>query len=590
MSFASEIIKPASRKIILVEIDIPVDIEQTDLFLNYEPGIWVVTLAPGTVTVTDDYDVTGYYANTYDPPLDIGSVRWQGGVLTEVASIAALHLQEDSFYYDSTTTKLYVRFEQYKQPVGELDIKMLFIGEINGFCSSTGSSNGAYFNGKYYEPRIKAVSQLSRSQGRLFDGKFVMPSGGITFDNHDGFFDVYNEYTIFKQESRVKYGINDLAFADYYLAMTAHIEKYSLSWTDFQISLADKRSKLQKKIPARVFTKSEYPNLPDNLIGKPKPVAWGDIIKAPLQCVNDVDGQTYYHFFIADNYYNDLTSVSAVYVDGAVLATGEYTVNLSNCTISILASVCSERTKVTADFRGADMDNSIDIAEDIIAIYGDLTFTSTNYDEIEWTNAKTGTPDIALYISDESTPLKQIENIFGSTNAAFIVKDDGRFTARYYDETRTVAATISDEDWIGEPKIEIDESEFLSSCVVTYANNISDKTSSRYENLDYVNEVTERYKTRASKEFQTLIKDQAGAIIKSEAIMAISKRIGRDIIRSVSIKYYALEIMDFIIGDPGKRYSDTANPGIYEIKGLKKDLQKGIIELNLRETFIPLPT
>mgnify|MGYP001023914399 CR=1 FL=1 len=114
MSFSENITKPQGHPIVLFEYDLPVN---NDILLNYEAGVWTNELTPGTVTVTDDYGVVGYYSNTNEIKYNIQSLKIGSTDYTKVSSLAELRLQDASFYYNSSTTKIYIRFEDWEPPL-----------------------------------------------------------------------------------------------------------------------------------------------------------------------------------------------------------------------------------------------------------------------------------------------------------------------------------------------------------------------------------------------------------------------------------------------------------------------------------------
>ena len=61
----------ANDYIILFEYDTPINVK---LFNGYSPNIWQYKISHGTVIVTDDHSVTGYYENNNSTIYNIKSL------------------------------------------------------------------------------------------------------------------------------------------------------------------------------------------------------------------------------------------------------------------------------------------------------------------------------------------------------------------------------------------------------------------------------------------------------------------------------------------------------------------------------------
>ena len=112
-------------------------------------------------------------------------------------------------------------------------------------------------------------------------------------------------------------------------------------------------------IPVNKYDTTTFPNLNADDIGKPRPIAYGQIYHAPCVCVNkDQVGQDWI-FECADtsDHASGIMSVTAAYLDGAPLtiksqglASGTFTINNAS-----VAFATTDKTKtVTADFSGYD--------------------------------------------------------------------------------------------------------------------------------------------------------------------------------------------------------------------------------------------
>jgi len=110
---------PVSKKIVLLEIDLPIKESQAnDILINYEAGLWYNKLTPGAVYVTGSDGQIGYYENqNEDDYKDVTAVKVDGIDYVKVLSLAELRVQQESFYYDKDTTELYFHFADWRQPL-----------------------------------------------------------------------------------------------------------------------------------------------------------------------------------------------------------------------------------------------------------------------------------------------------------------------------------------------------------------------------------------------------------------------------------------------------------------------------------------
>ena len=578
MSFADYQNLPVSKKIVLFEIDLPVAGENAnDVLLNYEAGIWFNTLHPGVVYVTGSDGQIGYYDNqSVDDLKDVSSVKVGIVDYLKVSSMAELRQQKEAFYYDTTTTKLYIHFTGTEQPLD----KRIVIGVFFGFCDQV-SSTGCYYNNSYYEPRIKSIPSINKQKDRMFFGLMQYNGGSVTLDNSDGYFDNFSQLNAFRQKAVIRFGFDGMAYSDFRTVFTGYVEKYSYDFGKFTINLQDMRKLLSRKIPTNYLNKTNYPYLADDNVDKVKPIAYGVVRGAPCICLNsEQSGASVYTFLLADTTYNAVSSIQAVYIDGK--ATALYTPDLAAGTFTLASAYVSDNLgDVTADFT-VSPSNSLYVARDIISNYAGVSFIPTNYNIREWNRAQAVARSIGLYIKESIEISKALEYCCVASDAVFIVQDDGKYTARIYSATRTASRTIYSDEWIGDPSVSIDESEFLSSVIIKYSKNWNANTFRSFRNDDYETEVSTQYKSYQEETIETLLTNETDAAAKSESIMELSKTITEQVKRKLKTQHIDLEVMDIAIAAPKTRQGMTEQWGYYEVMGINKNLSKAEIELSLR--------
>ena len=560
--------KMNTNKIILFEISLP--ITQHD-WINAEAGIWGMTLKPANYTVTDDYGVSGYYSNTNTEEYpDIASVTIDDIIYLKTYSMNDLREQEESFYYDYSLQRLFLHFNDYEYFFD----KTITIGSNIGFCNRVDSINGCFYNNQYYEPRIKSIPAITKSKDPLFNGLLRFDGCSVSLINNDRYFRDFLNYNIFKQKSVIKLGDEGDSYSDFVEMFTGYVESMSGA-SVFKIKIQDIRKGLSRKIPTSFFTQDEYSDLADGDVDKPKPIIYGSVRNAPLVCVNGESEVADPYLF----YVGDITSVDAVYIDGDAYI--DYSVNGDYIEIDSVDVVDATDT-VTADLTGINISNSVSIILDILNDYAGTRYNSTNFNTTEIEAAILQARDSGLFIDEPKEISEIIEMLCVDSDIAFLVQDDGKYTARIFYSGRSVAHTIGYDEWFGEPDISYDPSEFLSALTILYNKDYDSGDFLTLRNNDYEADAVARYKAYQEDEIETNLISSSDARDKSDAIMYFSSEPQRIVKRKTTLDYIDLEVGDFIVGDPEWEYGTFENLGTWEVLGIQKDLENDNILLTLR--------
>jgi len=567
-----------SKKILLVEYDYPINRNQ---LLNYSAGIWKWNITPGSIVVTDDNSNTGYYGYTNTIIYNVQSLTVNGLIYLKVNALTDLNTQDEAFYYDTATYTIYITFTSF-EPWLDQDI---FLGAVVGYSKETDKIGNVFF-ANYYKPLVKSVTGIKKSKDPLFYGLLKFNTGTIKFINNTGEFDDWRDRRVYRQPERLLLGEQGGAYSSFVRVGSGVIGEHTRSWTDFSVKYEDARTVLSNKLPKNKLTLFEFPDLQDDTIGQFKPIAYGSINNAKCICLSDPDDSpSVYTFLFVDTEYADALSLGVVKVNGVVVTPSPTGIDLTAGTFTLTsAQVGSDYSSVTASFI-MPLSNGVSIIKDLMKNYASTDYIDEYYDTTEMALAVTACNDRpdSLYIKEESEVKKAIEKICVDIDGLFFQKDNGLWTCRIYDEDRTPVATIEfDEILEGEPSIDGNEDQFLSSCIIQYNKNQDAGTFTSYENTTYQDIVFAEYKALQSKTFETGLTTEAGAILKSETIMAYSKHI-EDIVKfKVGFQFYALEIMDFVICDPIRRRSGTDSKSIYEVIEISKDLMTYKIQLALK--------
>ena len=471
-TYTDFIASPNSQKQTLVEIDIPED----SLFINYEPGIWFITYSVDEEAVTYNFGAGAFgYGNfgsagvadlTNDNAKErIGSVLVEGERYTRVTNKTELRDNNKSFYFHLGDSQLFIHFDNYDPPESFTTIS---IGVTFGYAFQA-----AYYDDVYYDARIISIPNIVKQKDPLFFGLIRYPGGSIQFQNIDGHFDNWSTKNIFGQPIRILFGRFDFNYADFETVFAGTIDDFSLSPSINTVNIQDKRWALSRKIPINHFDSATYPNIKTRNVGKSIPLGYGVIGNAPVICTNE-EGAAPFSFKIVDTTDYAIKAIDQVYVDDVSVTHGDE--DLTNAIFSLSAGVYSVRDKVSIDFQGYEtggilIDNGLDIIKDLMALFADVAFNSINYDTTEWNSAQTVVKDMCLFIEKEKSIIDIIGDICKSIPGSMVVQDDGLYTFKIYDSTKTPAGTIEVMELLEPPEVVYDSEEYLSSVLVQYNKN-----------------------------------------------------------------------------------------------------------------------
>jgi len=560
-----------TNRILLFSYDDP---RQLSYIINAEPGIWVLNLSPGDITVTDDNSNTGYYPYINDVKYQIESMKVDGLDFAKVDNLADVRTVDASFFYDQTSYNLYIHFAGFEPPHG----KEIFFGFAIGYANRT-NGDTSYYSDFYYDPRISAISPIKKSIDPLFFGVLKYQGGKVTLLNDDGAFDDWRSRNLFGQATRILFGNEGDEYGDFIRVHSGFIENDSRDFNQIDITVTDTRKALTQPVARNTLNKTDYPYLDDNDVDKSKPVIYGSVKNAPTYCLNGAQtGSPDRVFLFADAEFNQASSVT-VYADGVAITPASIDYTTGTFTTTNAAQADKE---ITVDIV-TPIANGASIIKDLLYRYDGKNYIPSFWDITETDAAVLSARDTSLYIDNKDKQLvKVLESVCFDIDARFFAHDDGKYTIRLYDENRTPARTIYADEWLSDPSIENTGNEYLTSAVVTFNRDIGNDTAQQIEYKDYEAAAFARYKKNKVETFETGLIDEISAIEKADTIMRFSSNVQDIISRSISLQDNDIEIADFIICDPLARVNATETRAIYEVLGLEKDLESEVLKLTLR--------
>ena len=555
---------------ILFEIDEPTTLPR---LINYSPGVWVLPFVNEVVEVTDDDGVTGYYNWTNDVFKTVQSLRVDQANYARTISLNDCLAVRGSFYYDVATTKIYVHFENSEPQLS----KIVFAGTGNGYTYTY--SLEPYFNGIYYAPKVVSISSIKKSIDPLFFGKLKFQSSNVDLINNDGEFDDWRSRDLYGARCRILYGENE-DYTTFSNLGEGNISDDSRSWTSFGVEITDPRQDLTQPVATRLTNSTEFPNIADNAENKFIPVNYGKILNQ--DCIM-IDGAasptpTNYTFIFTDTKVSSVASLDKVYQDG----TERTPLNVDLDAGTFKLPVAQSTGDITADFT-MSITNGVEIIADLVGKYDNRPYLPSFWDIEETNSAIASARNTSIAVDAKSKKLFElIEQVASDIGGRFFVKDNGLFTVRLYDIDREISKIIERDEFLGEPEIENNSSEFLSSVVIKYNH---DRSEDEFDQLVYdveEAEVFERYKKLKTDEFETGLYTLAEATAKAEEIMSVSGNVADIIRRSVTWENRTIELCDFIACDPVSRVSEAETKKVYEVIGIEKNIDNLTLNLELR--------
>jgi hypothetical protein len=275
-----------------------------------------------------------------------------------------------------------------------------------------------------YEARIVEPINFQRSMFR--SGKIGGASrtnfGQLVLGNADAGLDTMAGYAFDGRSVVVKIGSETDAYSDYTTIFTGTADSIEFDDRTVSVRLRDKQLLFETPVQGTLYAGSGGTEGGDDLKGKPKPLTFGkvnNITPVRVDVANAIyqvhDGQ--------------IEAVDAVYDNGVVVATADYTNDLTNGRFT-LDSVSTGT--ITADVQGAKPSGSYKSTADqiirlLVTTYGGLTDPG-DLDTASFTALNTANSNaVGLYV-DRSTKMQRLlDAIANSVGAFYGFKRDGDF-------------------------------------------------------------------------------------------------------------------------------------------------------------------
>lgn len=524
-------------------------------FLAYQEGVYSFKYLGDKEFVGDSQTWT--WVGVVDEAPQVTGVRAGTVLLLQVNSLQDCLDNDQTFYYNIADGRLYVHWVDH---AGDYSIgrDTASVQQSNLFYANGVDRVGmGYYDNTLYAPKIKELGGLSLKADPLKFGLVAQGMSNVSINNYNGEFDNIALTVsrgavaeVFVVESKTDTLNNATQVFKGFTNSLSHSTK------DLSIGLQEQRFFLNGSVCKNTYETAV--GLEENKVGKPKPVAFGDIrrgICVPLDSDGvEKDDAATITFQVADPAIASILEISGLY-DSNDNAVTLGTIDLVNCTVQYAkpAGVDIDLDEFSWSGKGYDLgdltyNNGLDIIRFGFAQFGNTPFLSSTFDITEWgiaTNANQ--QPVGLSIQSTRGFIEDIlEPITVSLQGVVLTKGTGLITFIERDVDGAVKATFPYDKRLGDVKTQYNTRSFVSSLAVEFSRNFRKNTGILEENTDYEEDVIKDYglQTRGNiSPVRTVLRDRIDADAVSEEIMDTSKT--PDKILSWSVKMFP-DIMNLL--------------------------------------------
>jgi len=563
-----------------------------------EQGLWRFTFA-GDETYIDDLGVEFYWSGIQDI-ITIRGVAVGTFNYTETASVAGCRAIQQSFFWDDANKRLYVHHEDNANDytIGTTQYRTFTV--FAGYASSAFPHQPSYYPRLFFDPVLRSVGSLSKAVDPLKFGLLSFTKSTYTLENADGKFDDFSLDQAFNSQIRfvvLTEGQTDIE--DGVRLFTGYTAGVSINDQQINVQLQEERVFYNRATCPNVFTGAAYPNIDDTHLGKPIPVAYGDIrrgIAVPIDTAGfDKASASTITFKLADDSIHAIRSVTALYdSNGNSLTLG--TIDLTACTVQYAYPGGADIDLKSFSWEGEGYDlgalsynNGLDIMRDALANQGELPYTVDTFETTVWDAQTAANPQpIGLSLQTNRGLVEQIiEPITVSLQGIVDTLADGRLTFRPRDPLALPTRQINQEQILNEPAKTIEVDEVVSSLIIDYSPNFAGRDDSL--SVEYTADqtaVTAAYgivRSRPISPVQSVLTTEADALALAVEIASTSSepQILTEITTQLDLDQYQLfEVIQADIGRPG-----APDIRVWEILGRTYRLDDGelLSDLQLRQ-------
>lgn len=437
--------------------------------------------------------------------------------LAKVITLANCLTTQESFYYDFANQLLYINFGVNYNPL--LDSSEML--KVIGFCDTA----VVYVDDIPFIPLITDAPKLTQKQDMINYDQLAFSMGSITINNQSGDANFLKEATIFSNDvalsfidydGRSEHIRNELTPLAWYL-----IENIEIGKQKGKISLQDVRKTLNGKLPNVLFNATEYPNIEDDLIDKPIPLAFGSII-AKATCTNGKIETGNVSYRIA----YEMQSIDSVSVYDS---TNEVWISVTPISINVATGEFvlsgSDGRGTNTDNReckvagvGADASKPSKVISRLEYLSNGIEYNSSFYNMTEIATEESTLGAVSLFISEQEELNEIIRKLQeGSTNRfRYEINADGLRTIRLDNLSRSSSAYVAREKIKENNELNIytDKDTIAATIKIFYG---TDYTTDKPYVIDSSKEssIAKSVRERPQIEFETFLPTRESAIVRA---------------------------------------------------------------------------
>ncbi|UCD07912.1 MAG: fibronectin type III domain-containing protein [Candidatus Aenigmatarchaeota archaeon] len=362
-----------------------------------------------------------YEKTLEDRAIDIEGVTEDGDPYAKKTSVDDVEANASSFYFDYANRKLYVHTSDGTNPSN--------FTILTSFWLYFSNVKNQIYNGKKYLPFLSAedIPDMSDEIKPTFKGTYSISSGTITLKNpkikgEHYFYKLYARYIWEGRKIVARMGGDGFTYSKFRPIQTGLIDNAECFDLTFTIDFKDLRGLQERQFTMNYYNLTDYPEMDDELEGKPILRAWGkqygiipDCIDFPRKKFKFNDGRSKSVTEVKKNE-TVLTEGTDFYVDyQRSIITLDYSVNLEKddlMRVSFWGRVNSANELIEV---GAE------IFKDWMNNFFDVTNAELNHDWIYETKY-TNTQELAPLIRDERD-LEEVLRILEPSSKAFVQQD-----------------------------------------------------------------------------------------------------------------------------------------------------------------------
>lgn len=540
--------------------------EQLPALLAYQEGVYTFKFIGDKEFVGASQTWT--WVGVQDEAPGITGVRAGTILLLEVDSLQDCIDNDQTFFYNIADGRLYVHW--FGSPgdysVGRDNAQ---IQQSNLFYANGIDNVGlGYFDSVLYEPKIKALSGFGLKVDPLKFGLVATSRSSVSLANDNGAFDNISLPTAKGAVAEVFVVEDDSqSLVNAVQVFKGFTDGLKVGSKQLTVQIEEQRFFLNGPVCPNVYTAAA--GLKDSFVGKPKPVAFGDIrrgICVPLDSDGiEKDDVATITFQVADPAISSIRAITGLYdSNGNSVTLG--TIDLVACTVEFAKAAGEDIDLDSFSWEGEGYDlesltynNGLDIMRFAFDQFGNTPFLTSTFDVVDWNIATANNPQpVGLSIqSTEGFTREIIEPVTVSLQGVVLTRGTGLITFISRDTEKAIKKRFTYEDRLGDVVTDYDVDAFVSSVVVGFSRDFTKKESILEENTSFEADVIRDYglKTRGTiSPVNTVLRDRADGLAVGDEIMDTSNAPDRPIAWSVKMFDDRMDLLplDIIDMDAGR--------------------------------------